>query len=182
MTLSIAMRGCSVSPGRGIMSTILTLNYSNSGCSCCLRTMLRIKHKDQAGIRRKPLTSAAPPLCCGSTRAHTAPPKSHAKLLPASQHATRRTYSRLIWISKAKLIANKIIETQRVKAAACVRVCEHVCKGFVRADLFWGLEDGRRRFLPDAGDSHVLLTGNSCALAPPCNRAFIFFFLAVKHK
>lgn len=80
MTFSIAVRGCSVSPGRGIMSTILTLNYSNSCCSCCLRTTLRIKHKDQARIRRKPLTSAEPPLCCRSAHARTAPLKSHTKL------------------------------------------------------------------------------------------------------
>lgn len=68
-------------PERGIMSSILTLNYSNSGCSCCLRNTLRIKHKDQAWIRRKPLNkhtvlspAAAPHSYCT--------PKSHTKLSP----------------------------------------------------------------------------------------------------
>lgn len=124
MTFSIAVRGCSVSPGRGIMSTILTLNYSNSCCSCCLRTMLRIKHKDQAWIRRKPLTSTEPPLCCGSTHTKTAPPKSHTKLSTASRHVTHRPYSHLIWISKPKLITNKIILTRGLRQLARVyRLC-----------------------------------------------------------
>lgn len=96
MTFSITVRGCSVSPGRGIMSTILTLNYSNSCCSCCLRTTLRIKHEDQAGIRRKPLTSAEPPLCGGGAHAHTAPPKAHTKLPPALQRATRTPHCHLV--------------------------------------------------------------------------------------
>lgn len=66
MSFHIAARSCSVCLGRGIMSTILTLNYSNSCCSCCLSTMLWIKHKDQTRIRKKPLTSTETPLCCGT--------------------------------------------------------------------------------------------------------------------
>lgn len=66
MFFFIVARGCSAYPGRGIMSTILTLNYSDSCCSCCLKTVLWIKHKDQARIRKKPLTSAETPLCCST--------------------------------------------------------------------------------------------------------------------
>lgn len=138
------------------MSTILTLNYGDSRRSCCLRTAARIKRKDQAGIREEAADKHA--------HAHTAPPKSHAKLLPAAARAPRGRQApcrRLIWISKAKLIANYIVDRHTkaegrlhacvcvcvesvcicVCVCVCVRVCEEcvcvcrcVCEGFVRAD------------------------------------------------
>lgn len=101
-----------VSPWKGIMSTILTLNYSDSCFSGCLRTMLRIKDKDQVRIRRKPQTSAEPPLCRGSTCACTAPPRAPTKPLPTSPHVE---HSRLIWVSKQELVLKGTTQTQRPK-------------------------------------------------------------------
>lgn len=111
-----------VSPGKGIMSTILTLNYSDSCCSGCLRTMLWIKHKDQVRIRRKPQTSAEPPLCCGSTCACSAPPRAPTKLLPTSPHVE---HNWLIWISKQELILKQNDPNTKGKGFACAwRMCQ----------------------------------------------------------
>lgn len=152
-----------VSPGKGIMSTILTLNYSDRCCSGCLRTMLWIKHKDQVRIRRKPQTSAKSPLCCGSTCACAAPPKAPTKLLRTSPHVE---HNWLIWISKQELILNRMTQTQRVKV-------------FVENVSGWalssGMKDSGQRFLWDGEDGHVLLTRRSCAVSTPCNRLYFLF-------
>lgn len=156
----------SVSPGKGIMSTILTLNYSDSCCSDCLRTMLWIKHKDQVRIRRKPLTSGEPPLSCSSARAQTPPPRAPTKLLPTSPHVK---HNWLIWISKQELIPNKMTQTQRVKV---LRACEECVSS--------GLYSEERRTAGRVSSAMAktltfLLAGSSCAVETPCNGLYFPF-------
>lgn len=157
-----------VSPGKGIMSTILTLNYSDSCCSDCLRNMLRIKRRDQVRIRRKPLTSGERPLC---RLLRTAPPRAPTKLLPTSPHVTR---NRLIWISKQGLIPNKMTRTQRVKV---LRACEEC----VSSQLY---SEERRtagpRFL--VAETLTFCLEEAAVLSEHLVAGFTFLFLAVKHK
>lgn len=155
-----------VSPGKGIMSTILTLNYSDSCCSGCLRTMLRIKHKDQVRIRRKLQTNAEPPVCWGSTPACAAPARAPTKLLPTSPHIE---HNWLIWISKQGLIRKQNDPNTKAKGFACVW---RVCQG---GALSGGMKDGGQRSLWDGEDAPVLLTGRSCAVSSPCTGLYFPF-------
>lgn len=166
MTLLHGGERLSVSLGKGIMSTILTLNYSDSCCSDCLRTMLWIKHKDQVRIRRKPLTSAEPPLRCGGARAHTAPPRVPTKLHP---HLPTCKAQLAHLDFKAGIDSQQNDPNTEGKGFACVWRMRQF------GALFRGVKDGGPRFLCDGEDSHVLLTGSSCAVETPCNWLYFPF-------
>lgn len=154
------------------MSTILTLNYSDSCCSGCLRTMLWIKHKDQVRIRRKPQRSVEPPLCCSSTCACAMPPRTPTKLLPTSPHVE---HNWLIWISKQELILNRMTQTQRVKV---LRACGE-CVGLGPCPEEW-------RTMGSVSSGMVKMftfcLQEEAVLFPRLVTGFTFLFLAVEHK
>lgn len=126
--------------------------------------MLRIKHKDQARIRRKPLTSTELPRCCGSTHTHMAPSNLTLSPPPPPLH-TKHTnltvssfgFQRQNWL---QTVNSFVLWTRRIRATGwfCVYYVEHIQD---RTNLRIG---GWRRFLPDGENSHVCVQDTAAFL------------------